>query len=423
MMNQPMEQAVHPSPWLSAREATARLGVKLETLYAYVSRGLVRSVPGEGRRAQRYAREDLDRLRARRDARAGHGAVAAGALAFGEPVLDTALVRIEPEGPRYRGRLAVELARGGVSFERVAELLWTGALPDEAPAASGSYAPLARLRAQIPAGASAAMASTLLLASLALADPSRFGARHDAELARARRLLRTLAAAAALPFAPERARSAFEAGGIARGLAHALGARRPAQAARALDRALVLSADHELNPSSFAARVAASAGADLYACLAAASATLSGPRHGGACDRVEALIADVGAPSRARAAIEARLRRGEAIAGFGHPLYPAGDPRAALLLDDARALLEASPRARDGRAVTLLAIVRAMRDAGHEPPTLDVGLVAIATALGLPEGAALAIFGVGRAAGWVAHALEQRASPTPLRPRARYVGA
>lgn len=452
MVNQPMDPSVHPSTYVTAREAVALLGVKLETLYAYVSRGLVRSVPGEGRRARRYARDDLERLRTRRDARAGHSAVAASALAFGEPVLDSAVTEITDAGPRYRGTLATDLATARVAFERVAELLFTGALPDGAagvePVAIATLGvPLATLAALVPAGTPPFGALGLTVAALALADPARFGASRTAEIARARVVMRKLAASLAIPFERaggahgsrgdrgDRVSRALAAPTLAHAVAVALGARRVSEAAPAIERALVLAADHELNPSSFAARVAASAGGDLYACLGAAIATLSGPRHGGACDRVEALVdalgaggAESAAGTRAPvgAAIAARLQRGEAIPGFGHPLYPGGDPRAALLLDDARALVarasDAGHAPKRGRAHTLLAIVRAMREAGHEPPTLDAGLCAVAAALGLPRGSALALFALGRTAGWIAHVLEQRRTEAPLRPRARYVG-
>jgi citrate synthase len=163
--------------------------------------------------------------------------------------------------------------------------------------------------------------------------------------------------------------------------------------------------------------VAASTGADLYACVTAALAALSGPRHGGTCDRIEMLVTEAGAPRHAAAALDARLRRGDAIPGFGHPLYPHGDPRGRVLLETARAL---DARAKPLR--TLLAIVQAMRERGREEPTLDTGLVALAGALGLPPGTAVGLFAVGRTAGWIAHALEQQAAGFVLRPRARYVG-
>jgi citrate synthase len=186
----------------------------------------------------------------------------------------------------------------------------------------------------------------------------------------------------------------------------------------ALDATLVLCADHELNVSTFAARVAASAGADLYLSMAAGLAAASGPRHGGACDRVEALVQEAARPDRAEPVVLARSRRGEELPGFGHTLYPGGDPRAVPLLAWAK---ELAPRGVGVR--TLLALVEAMQKTRGERPSVETGVVAVALALGLPAGSAAGLFSLGRCAGWVAHILEQRESGKLLRPRARYVGA
>jgi citrate synthase len=161
--------------------------------------------------------------------------------------------------------------------------------------------------------------------------------------------------------------------------------------------------------------VAASAGADLYACTAAALATLSGPRHGGMPDRVLALLDAIGRPEHAARVVSERLRRGDGIEGFGHPLYPAGDPRAPVMLDVAKRLGRGDRRLR-----TLDALIDTMRLVGADAPTVDVGLVALACALRLPAGGATALFAAGRMAGWIAHALEQRRAGYILRPRARY---
>jgi citrate synthase len=257
----------------------------------------------------------------------------------------------------------------------------------------------------------------LALPTLAARDASRHGASAQAQLERARRLLRGITAALAVPGHPERLEPALTAETIAKSLLIAHGQRPRRRSEEALDRALVLCADHELNPSAFAARVAASTGADLYAAAAAALATLSGPLHGGACDRIEMMVAEAGSPARAAGALDDRLRRGDSVPGFGHPLYPGGDPRGRLLLRTAEAL---GSRSRELR--TLLALVEAMGARGREGPTLDAGLVAIAAALELPSGSAVALFAVGRACGWIAHALEQQAAGFVLRPRARYVG-
>ncbi len=212
-------------------------------------------------------------------------------------------------------------------------------------------------------------------------------------------------------------RAAVSSGSVARAALVGLGAAPHDAAERAVDRALVLLADHELNASAFAVRVAASAKADLYACVSAGIATVSGLLHGGASDRVEAIASELQTARDARRFVRQRRERGEAIPGFGHPLYPGGDPRFAPLFDAATALAARS-RALDG----LRALVEAGREVDAGAPTVDVGLVAVARALALPRGSAAALFAVGRTAGWVAHTLEQRAANFLLRPRAHYVG-
>jgi citrate synthase len=402
--------------YLPAARAARFLGVKLPTLYAYVSRGLVRSArEGEGRE-RRYLRDDLEHLRARKRERRAAGPVS-DALRWGEPVLESAISAITPEGPAYRGRPAVELAAAGVAFEAVAELLWTGELPGRSPRweCDGFGIPVTRLEALAPRDSTPLTWLSVLVPAIAARDHGRFAAEPALVLPRARSLVRRMAAALALPVAPERVTRALEASSVARTIALATRGSRDAEVARAIDQALVLVADHELNVSAFAARVAASAGADVYACVSAALAALSGPKHGGHIERVEALVAEAGSPERAAQVVHERARRGEAIPGFGHPFYPSGDPRAKLLFEAAEAL---APKAKAVRAV--VAIADAMVQAGRGLPNLDAGLVAVSAALGLPPGSGAALFAVGRTAGWVAHILEQYEAGFLIRPRALY---
>ncbi|MDC0710037.1 citrate synthase [Stigmatella sp. ncwal1] len=404
---------------LSAAEAAALLGIKRTTLYTYVSRGLVRCVPEKGTKENRYVRMDLERLKVRHDARAGHAAVASGALRWGEPVIDSSITRMDVQGADYRGHRAVDLAEQGCSFEAVAELLWTGQLP--LSPVRWPWPPLpfpaSVVRDLLPTDAPPLTVLMAVVPLLGATDPMRFAAPPGEEQLRAQRLLRLMGGWVGAVHGPGRVAEALEQDSVAAGLAQAWGvAARSAPAL--LDRALVLCADHELNVSTFAARVAASSGADLYACVSAALAALSGPRHGGSCDRIEALMREVGRPGRVATEVNERLRRGESIPGFGHRLYPKGDPRTP-------PLLEAAWKVRPERAAVRVvrAVAEAMGEEGHPPPTVDFGLVALAAALGLPPGAATAVFAVGRAAGWVAHVLEQREQGHVLRPRARYVEA
>jgi len=403
--------------WMSAKEAVELLGVKRETLYAYASRGLVRSAPAAGSRARLYHRDDIDRLRARSQARSGHAPVAASALRWGEPVLETTVGSIGEAGPLYRGRSAVELAREGARFEDVCALLWGGPCgPVLSPDDRRLGVPVAHVRGLLRSGAEPFDAMLVTAAALAAGEPH---AEPTIDVARARApaLFRRCIAACGLPRGADAVTASLEADGAARALLVALGAATTAPRVAALQEALVLSADHELNVSTFAARVAASAGASMPACLTAALGALSGPLHGGATARVEALVSEIGKPERAPLVVRERLARGDAVAGFGHRLYPAGDPRGARLLELAQKI-----GARSRTVRVLVAATYAMELVARERPTLDVGLVALAAALGLGPGSPLALFACGRLAGYIAHVLEQRSAGHLLRPRARYVG-
>ncbi len=383
--------------------------MKQPTVYAYASRGLL----GTGRRGPgqkaRYLRSAVLRLKLRAEARAGHTAAAAGALRWGEPVLDSAITHITPEGPVYRGRSAVSLADR--DFESVAELLWTGVLPAKPPAWPAPPRVVPSDHGDGPIIPRLAW----IAASLGLRVDVRYGLAPDVELDRARGIIQALAQSC--PTEVDGPRRGAPSGTVADRFFHACMGRAASRAQRALvDRCLVLSADHELNASAFAARVAAGAGTDLHGCLTAALATLSGPRHGGACDRAEAFLQEALALGPAPA-MQARLARGDDLPGFEAGAYPDGDPRTPPLLDGARKLKRA--KAVD---VLLELVARVKRELGQSA-SLDLGLVAAAVALGLPRGSAAGLFAIGRTAGWVAHILEQRATGQAIRPRARYVGA
>lgn len=396
------------SAFLTATEAATLLGVKRATVYAYASRGwLGPATQGPGAPAL-YPRAAVDRLKLRAQARSGHAAVAAGALRWGEPVLDTAVSAMTPEGPQYRGVNAIELAKRGTSFEACAEWLW--ASNENAPWPTALKAP-AWLRLP-PAGPGATLGRLLALVSTAaLYDENRFGASSESDLGRARALIRLMAQRAG-PWADRANTRPMTSIAATLGLSLRGSALSRAELA-VMNLALVLSADHELNASTFAARIASSAGCDLYASLCAGLATLSGPRHGGACDRVEAMLAQLKTPERVAAGLRARYSRGEEVPGFEAVGYPSGDPRG-------RVLLEAGLKLSFRRSALALTTAKAVAKLTGGAPSLDFGLVAVAHALRFSDGAAGAMFAVSRMAGWVAHVLEQRLEQVAIRPRARY---
>jgi citrate synthase len=401
--------------WVAADAACALLGVKRQTLYAYASRGLVRSI-ARGGRERLYRTQDLERLRARSAARSGHAAVAAGALRWGEPVLDTALSSVAGGDLHYRGKSAAALARSGATFETVATWLWSATWEPRIRFAKAEAGIDVRTAARmVSRGAHPVDRLIAIAGMIACADAGRV-VEDDAY---ASSLVRRLAALHGVGRVPaSRIRRALTARTIAETVTLAAGVRGGPRAQRAVDVALVLMAEHELNASTFAARVAAGAGAELAACVAAGVATIAGIGHGKACDRVEALFDEAREPEDAARILRERRRRGDPVPAFGHPLYPNGDPRTAPMLEAAAALAPRNPVVRKAHA-----FVDAMALAGGEPPSIEIGLVAVAGALGMERGGGAALMALGRVAGWIAHAREQRAAGFTLRPRARYVGA
>jgi citrate synthase len=392
---------------LTATHAAGILGVTRATLYAYASRGQLRSEAVPGRpRERRYYREDVQRLLDRKDARRDPAAAAARGLHWGGPVLESGITLIHEGRLYYRGRDAVTLAETA-TLEDAAHVLWAADdsershLFDQACALSPRQLtrlracakdPYALLQAALPVAARVDLASYDLRPAAVRLAGARIVKLQTAIVApRAAQL--PLHRALQRAWAPGRA----DVGDVIRA-------------------ALVLCADHELNVSAFTARCAASAGASPYDVVAAAMATLRGYKHGGAGERVLALLAASDTPRHARSQVAAHLRRGEHLPGFGHPLYSNGDPRAVLLMR----LAEASGNEGACR------VVRNLRKAGfellHDLPNLDFGLAAITRAFRLPDQAPVLLFALGRTIGWIAHAIEEYASGHLIRPRARYTG-
>ena len=395
--------------YLSSGQAAEELGIRLPTLYAYVSRGIVRSEAVEGKgRARRYRAEDVRRLKERKDGRRDPEGVVEGALHWGMPVLESGITLIGGGGLYYRGRDVVDLA-GEKSIEEVAALIWTG---DEAmaralfpPEMSG---PSLRIRNVVDSvtGLMPVEVFQVLLPVAAAEDPAAYDLRPDAVARTGARILRLMTDVVAGKSIP----------GLAGTLQRGWSPDSPG-AADLLGAALVFCVDHELPVSTFAARCVASSEATPYAVVLAGLAALGGVKHGGEIELVQAFLREVEDAGDARAVISGRLRRGERIPGFGHSLYPEGDPRGAGLL---RLTARAYP---ESVAVVLSDTVAGeMLRLMDEHPTVDFALATVARTLALPPGGAVALFALGRTVGWIGHAIEQYRSGSLIRPRARYVG-
>lgn len=386
--------------WIDAREATRLLAVSRGTLYAYVSRGFVRSEPVPGKtRERRYAREDVELLRVRAEERRNPEKAAQHALRWGVPVLESAITLIADGKLYYRGHDVAELVKAR-SLEEVASLVWTGSFESDV-----FDTPL-----HVVAGDDTAhdlpfiSRAQSILPLVAARDPLAFDLRprHVAQTGWRIVNLLTSVAAESSDLEPT----------VEQTLATAW-VPKSKHAAPLIRAALIVCADHELNVSAFTARCVASASSNPYSVVIAGLAALEGPKHGGGTARIAALLGELRRARDVRRTLADRLRRGETIDGFGHRLYSDGDPRAALLLS----MLPAS------KELTFLrSVVSAASHALGEAPNLDFALVAVERALALPRGSALTLFAIGRTIGWIAHAIEQYETNTIIRPRARYVG-
>ena len=386
--------------YIDAKQAADRLGVSRQTLYAYVSRGLIKALPGEDPRQSRYLAAAVEQLAETRRRGRKPREIARATLDWGMPVLESALTLIEDGTCYYRGENTAELSRTA-SLEDIAALLWQvpaeTSFPRRAPVTIKAYLELASQAGDTPA-------SETLLPLLAVAasdEPTSAWRTDPAALARGSGDLVRILAACALRQPPGSAP-------VHRQLAEAWGTGE--EGADLIRRALVLCADHELNASSFTARCIASTGASIKAVIVGALAALSGIKHGATTTQVESLWDSLNARAPARS-LRDRLGAGGTLPGFGHPLYPDGDIRAKALL---AAIGSGFPEA--SRLAT------AVEDLTGAAPSIDFALVALRRHLRLPQGSAFLLFAIGRSVGWIAHGLEQRTTNQLIRPRALYSG-
>ncbi|HZP46794.1 MAG TPA: citrate/2-methylcitrate synthase [Candidatus Binataceae bacterium] len=432
--------AAHPSSegpqMLTAAEAAERLGVKLGTLYAYVSRGWLKSYKRKVGREALYRRADIEALRGvsipERGRRARSLPYASSWVTIAQPaaegapsgviVAESAVSSIIEGRLAYRGYPIEELVERA-SFEEVCLLLWEGERPSRAKTeALRAQVAAAEVPPAVAAALTAAGADAPPLLRLAAAMPALAASERHGPVRSSDERARTIIGLIPLVLAKASAYRAVEPGrqGLAVRLLEGLCGEAPPWARIATDRILVACAEHELNASTFAARVVASTGADLYASVLAALCSLSGPIHGGACDRIELMLAQLDDGLSLTAVLESFSGQNLLPPGFGHAIYAHGDPRAVLLKQVAGEIA----RHRHRRIYELaLKIEEAVWKRERLRPNLDFYLTVCVRMLGFPAGLPAGVFALGRTAGWIAHSLEQYADNRLIRPRMRYKGS
>lgn len=396
---------------LTTRETAERLGVKPETVYAYVSRGQLSSNRAPGGRGSTFDAAEVDAL-ARRTGRREPGA-ATGGLSF-----PTGITLIGSDRYFFRGVDATELARRH-TYEEVAEWLWTGELRPgmRFTAPAETLAAARRAVGALPVHCGSTDRLRVAVVAAAAADPLRFDLSREAVLGGARSLIPTLAAA--LPTVTEEVAEEAVPSGLARQLWPKLTGRPADEASLAvLDTALGLLIDHDLAASTLAARVAASARAHPYAVVSAGLGVLEGPLHGAASGLAHRMLTEVLERGGAAPVVADHLRSGRRIPGLGHRLYAGEDPRACTLF----ALLAEVPRAAPALAAARDVVATTAR---HTPlhANVDLALAVLSVSSGMAVEAGETVFAISRTAGWIAHALEEYGErPLRMRPSGQYTG-
>lgn len=413
-----MKDGAKPGGLFDAKAAAEFLGVKRETLYAYVSRGLIRTFPASVAGSKMYLRQDLEQLQF-----SGRGRSKALGNPRQGPSLATSITVIDKGGPCYRGKNAVELARKCRPFEDCVELLWTGVLPSR----SIEWGPLLLppnfdFASRVLRDTQGPPSTRQVLAVVTALYAARMGRSPEATLGgsvlAARQLLQLLAASVRLltGLAEKKGLEATR-GSIAARIAKGAGIATSGDFIDAINACLILSADHELAPSTYAARVAASGGADVFACVVSGFGTFEGPLNGLGCDEPEQLLRSSKNVTNYVSMLRARIKRNELPIGYNHPSYANGDPRAQYLIELARSIA-----ASDTRFRTIMNCIGAAQEEFDLKPSLALGLIAMAVALRMPAEMPGVLMAIGRSAGWIAHVFEQRTVGDMARPRTRYVG-
>jgi citrate synthase len=332
----------------------------------------------------------------------------------------------------YRGIDIHDLARHS-SFEETTYLLWFGHLPSQEAlrqfsadlAAHRALPPqVLELMRRFPRGATPMDALRTAVSALAFYDPQAHEASNESNVQKAIRVTAQTATIVAALEQLRRGRQPVEPsprGSHAENFLRMLFATEPEPIqVRAMDLALILHADHELNASTFAARVTAATLADMYSAVVSAIGALAGPLHGGANEQVMKMLQKIGEPARVEAFVTETLQAHKKVSGFGHRVYRTEDPRATHLRQMSRELGEKAGNLRWYEISRKLEeVVMAQK---HLYANVDFYSASTYFMMGIPTDLFTPVFAVSRVSGWTAHILEQYADNRLIRPRAEYIG-
>ncbi len=391
---------------LTTAETAELLGVKRQTVYAYVSRGILhRQVALDGRTSL-FDRAEVEELRV------GRRSDQDGLM---QSMLTTGITNVSDERLSVRGHDLADLVGAGAGFTEVADLLWESPADDRWP-------PAPTEPVSIPDDMTLIDQLRMLVAAASSRDPMRHDLSPRSVRAAGRQAIVTMAAGLRSvtdgpPLSPLSSADGslrFDAT-----LWSGLGATNPTSAKRrAVDVALALLCDHGLASSTFAARIAASVRADPYSVITAGLGALGGPLHGAASSAVHELYEEAERRGDAATVVGDIQRRGGTVPGFGHTVYRSQDARYGVLMPEIVDAWGGDPR---------LQTVFRVRDVVGERsdifPNIDLALGALTYLSGMPATAGEAMFAIARTAGWTAHAMEEyEEKPLRFRVKARYIG-
>lgn len=396
---------------LTTKEVAELLGVKRQTVYAYVSRGILHRQMALDGRTSLFDRAEVEQLRL------GRHPERDGEL---RAIVATRLTRVSDEGIWIRGKDLIAEVSDGAGFTDIADLLWDA--PEDEQWASADDHATEPLPTELFAGDTDRGATVtpldqfrIILAMESASDPLRHDLSPRSVRSAGRRAIMAMATGLRSPgVTPTDPTSSI--GGM-------VWTRMTADSAtpdrrRALDIALALLADHGLAGSTFAARIAASVRADPYAVIGAGLGVVSGILHGAASGAVHDLYTAAETSGDAATAVGDLLRQSGRAPGFGHMVYRVQDPRYGLLMAQIVA-----GWADDERLNTVFRVRDVIAERSDAVPNVDLALGALSYLAGMPANAGEAVFAIARTAGWLAHAMEEyEEKPVRFRPRARYIG-